>query len=73
MKVALACATTIMTVGYCLVWLFTPQLAGLFTTDPDMISKCVPALRIIMCAFPLVGGQMLTSCARDEAHETSCS
>lgn len=60
MKVALACATAIMTVGYCLVWLFTPQLASLFTTDPDLIDKCVPALRIIMCAFPLVGGQMLT-------------
>ena len=60
MKFALACATTVMTVGYLLVFLFPGQMASLFTTDADMVAKCIPALRIIMCVFPLVGPQMMT-------------
>ena len=60
MKFALACATTVMTVGYLIVFCFPGPLASLFTTDADMVSKCIPALRIIMCTFPFVGPQMMT-------------
>jgi Na+-driven multidrug efflux pump len=60
MKFALACATSVMTVGYLLVFLFPGPLASLFTTDANMVAKSIPALRIIMCVFPLVGPQMMT-------------
>ena len=60
MKFALACATTVMTLGYLIVFLFPGPLASLFTTDTDMVNKCIPALRIIMCTFTLVGPQMMT-------------
>lgn len=59
-KFALGCAVTVMTIGYLLVFFFPGPLASLFTTDADMVEKCIPALRIIMCAFPFVGPQMIS-------------
>lgn len=59
MKFAMACATTVMTVGYLLIFLFPEQLASLFTTDANMVAKCIPALRILLCMFPIVGSQMI--------------
>jgi Na+-driven multidrug efflux pump len=58
--VAFACAICVMTVGYTLVCIFPRQLTMLFTTDPRLIEICEPALRIVFCIFPLVGGQMIT-------------
>jgi len=59
-KFAIACATTVMTLGFLGVFCFTEQIASLFTTDPDMIAKAVVALRIQLCTFPIVGSQMIT-------------
>lgn len=58
--VAYSCATGVMLVGYSIVAMFPRPLAMLFTTDEHLIGICVPALRIVLCAFPLVGGQMIT-------------
>jgi putative MATE family efflux protein len=53
-------ATCIMIVGYSLIAIFPHTLTRLFTTDEHLISICVPALRIALCVYPLVGGQMIT-------------
>lgn len=61
LKFAYACATIVMTLAYTIVALFPAPLASCFTNDPHMVELCVPALRIIMCIFPFVGGQMITN------------
>lgn len=61
LKFAYACATVVMTLAYVLVYFFAAELASCFTKDPHMVELCVPALRIIMCVFPFVGGQMITN------------
>ena len=41
---------------------FAPgTLASLFTSDDIMIERCIPAFRIMLCALPLVGGQIITT------------
>lgn len=59
-KFAILCVVTVMTIGYAFVLGFTAPLASLFTNDADLIAKCVPALRIMMCCFPIVGMQVIT-------------
>jgi len=54
-------ATFIMTLGYVLMAIYARPLAGFFTNDEQMIELCVPVIRIMLCIFPLVGGQMITS------------
>lgn len=61
MKYAYACATCIMTAGFLLIFLFPAFVASWFTDDPVMIARCVPAFRIMLCALPLVGGQIITT------------
>ncbi|MDO4496574.1 MAG: MATE family efflux transporter [Bacteroidales bacterium] len=61
LKYAYACATAVMTFFFIIVMLFPAQLAACFTNDPHMMELCVPALRIVMCVFPFVGGQMITN------------
>jgi len=61
LKFAYMMATFVMTVGYILIALYARTLAGFFTTDPQMIELCVPAIRIVLCMFPLVGGQMISN------------
>lgn len=60
LKFAYICATVIMIVGYAFAYTFARELASLFTTDPGMIEKCITSIRIQMCTFPIVGGQMIT-------------
>lgn len=36
------------------VWIFSPQLIGLFTSDPAVLSIGIPALRLQCVTFPLV-------------------
>ncbi len=52
-------ATGIMAVGYLFIALFPRQLAMMFTTDVAMLDASVPALRIMLMAFPVVGGQII--------------
>lgn len=60
-RFALICATVVMSIGYLFVMCFPERLASFFTDDPEMIEKCVPALRIVMCVFPVVGPQMIAT------------
>lgn len=60
LKFAYVSATVIMIVGYAFAYTFAYELASLFTTDAAMIEKCVISIRIQMCTFPIVGGQMIT-------------
>ena len=59
LKHALFIATTIMTTGYIIIAIFPDVFARLFTTDAEMISACVPALRISLITFPIVGSQLI--------------
>lgn len=60
LKFAWGSATLITTFGYLLMAVFAAPLVRLFTNDPLMINLCVPALRVMLCMFPVVGGQMIT-------------
>lgn len=61
MRLTYICATTITTVGYLVICCIPAQLANAFTDDSQMIQHCVPAFRIMLCALPLVGGQIITT------------
>lgn len=61
LKYAYICTTCIMTVGFLLVFTMPGLLASFFTNDPIMIERCIPAFRIMLCALPLVGGQIITT------------
>lgn len=58
---AVLIATLILTTGYILIAIFPASLASLFTSDPVLIDYCVPALRISLCTFPVVGVQMIAT------------
>lgn len=60
LRFAYFCATCAMTIGYITLHIFARPMAGLFTSDPEMIEKCIPAIRIMLCTFPVVAGQMIT-------------
>ena len=54
-------ATAIMSIGFLLVFIMPGTVASLFSSDPVMIERCIPAFRIMLCALPLVGGQIITT------------
>lgn len=56
---AILIATVITTVGYSLIAIFPSQLSSLFTQQQELIDICVPALRIALFTFPVVGSQMI--------------
>lgn len=58
---AVMTATVILTTGYILIAIFPATLAAMFTSDPVLIEYCVPALRISLCTFPVVGVQMIAT------------
>lgn len=58
---AIMTATIILTTGYILIAIFPAMLASLFTSDPVLIEYCIPALRISLCTFPVVGTQMIAT------------
>lgn len=58
---AVKTASIILTTGYILIALFPAQLASLFTQDQTLIDYCVPALRISLITFPVVGVQMIAT------------
>ncbi len=60
LKYAYICATCIMVVGYLVITLFPHQLTMMFTTDEQLIEISAYALRLALCMFPIVGGQMIT-------------
>lgn len=54
-------ATAIMSIGFLFVFIMPGTVASLFSSDPVMIERCIPAFRIMLCALPLVGGQIITT------------
>ncbi|MDR2806055.1 MAG: MATE family efflux transporter [Dysgonamonadaceae bacterium] len=54
-------ATIIMTLGFVIVELFPHAVAGIFTTEEQLVSIAVPGLRWIFAVFPLIGFQMVSS------------
>lgn len=58
---AVMTATVILTTGYILIAIFPATLASLFTSDQILIEYCIPALRISLLTFPVVGVQMIAT------------
>lgn len=60
-RLTIYCATAVMTAFFALSMLFPEPLIRIFTSDEELISRSVKALRIIVMFFPVVGFQMVTS------------
>ena len=54
---AIACATTILLLGWALSMLFPRQIARIFTTDPTLLDLAAKGLKIDMMVFFVVGSQ----------------
>lgn len=59
LRQAILIATCITTLGYSLIAIFPQTLCSLFTQQQELIDICVPALRIALFTFPIVGSQMI--------------
>lgn len=73
LSLALIIATIITTIGYTLISFFPESLAGLFSRDHELIKVCVPALRISMCTFPIVGSQLIAVSFFQSIHRAKLS
>ncbi len=60
-KLAIKVGTIIAVSLFVMIIIFAEQLAGLFTTDPNLIAMTVPAIRISFMATPLVLMQLIGS------------
>jgi len=58
---AVLAGTAITTAGFIVGVAFPYECARLFTTDPELISISMRAIRINMLVFPIVGFQMVTT------------
>ena len=59
LKLSIVYATVIMTIGW-LVAMFLPYyFARMFTGDAELIALAIPAIRINMVMFPVIGAQMV--------------
>ncbi len=61
LKLTILVATGIMTLGFLISEIFPYAVASVFTHDQELIDIVVPALKIIMMLYPIVGFQMVTS------------
>lgn len=59
LKIALSYASAYMFVGFLFFMLIPRTLAGIFTTDPELIDKAAQTMRFITAAFPLLGLQIM--------------
>ncbi len=59
LKVALIAATVLCSIGFLIVYLFSPQLMRLFTPDSDVVTQGKNIARIFFLATPIVGIQVL--------------
>lgn len=73
LRQALLIATCITTVGYAVIAIFPHALASLFTADEAMLQVCVPALRIALFTFPVVGSQLIAVTFFQSVHEAKLS
>lgn len=61
LKMTIALATIVMTIGFLTAELFPYAVSSLFTRDQGLSDIVVPGLRIVMISAPIAGFQMVTS------------
>ncbi|MDR1526870.1 MAG: MATE family efflux transporter [Dysgonamonadaceae bacterium] len=61
LKKSILYATLIMTAGFAIVELFPHAVAGIFTTEEQLVGIAVPGLRWVFAIYPLIGFQMVSS------------
>jgi Na+-driven multidrug efflux pump len=61
LKKSIFYATIIMTVGFVVVELFPHAVAGIFTTEEQLVSIAVQGLRWVFAVYPLIGFQVVCS------------
>ncbi len=61
LKLNIACAVGVTTLGFILGHFFPQLVAGLFTDDPTLLNVAEMGLRISVLAFPIVGFQIVSS------------
>ncbi len=61
MKLSIFYATAIMTAGCIAIWLFTPQLLGIFNASETMLEIGISALRVISLSWLLAGFNIICS------------
>lgn len=61
LKYTICCGTVVTTLGFIMGVFFPEQVARLFTTDEDLITIAEHGMRIVMCMFPIIGFQMVTT------------
>ena len=59
LKLAMITATVIMTTGWLIAMTLPHLLARIFTNDPSLIKIAVPAIRLNMLVFFIIGFQMV--------------
>ena len=60
-KISMTSATLIALFTFSLIMIFTQDIVSVFTNDPELISKTVPALRMVFLATPLIAINLLGS------------
>lgn len=73
LRTALITVTVITTVGYAIIALFPDTLARLFTGEQMLIDACVPALRISLLLFPVIGSQLIAVAFFQSVHKAKYS
>jgi putative MATE family efflux protein len=61
LKKSILYATLIMLLGFGIIELFPHAVAGIFTTETQLVDIAVPGLRWVFAIYPLVGFQMVCS------------
>ncbi len=60
-KLAMAAATAVTTLGFLVAMMIPEECSRLFTTDATLLAMSAQGLRIMMAAFPIVGYQMVVT------------
>lgn len=61
LKQSVLYATAIMTIGWLVAMFLSYYCARMFTSDPRLIELAIPAIRINMLVFPIIGYQMVVT------------
>ena len=61
LKITIVMATCVTTLGFLLSTCFPRTIASAFTDDETLINMSIPALRIVLLMYPIVGFQMVTA------------
>jgi len=61
LKKSIFCATLIMLAGFTIIELFPHAVAGIFTTEKQLVDIAVPGLRWVLAVYPFIGFQMVSS------------